>query len=567
MKSAILDLGLTTALLTPLAYGQQIFYPHRWVYVSRSLQDERHVQDIREIARVASEHGLNGMVLAAGLDRLDLQPPAYFRRLQEVKAICDQYSLELIPTIFSAGYGGSVIAHNRNLAEGLPVREALFEVRGTEARLAPDPAVALVNPGFEEFTGDRVRAFQLQDRPGEVSFVDSEVFHGGGASLRFENFGHYPFGHGRIMQEAPVRPYRSYRITAWVKTENLSPASSFRLQALALDGRPLAPWDPQLPGTTDWRRLAFGFNSGGYDKVRLYAGVWEGRNGRFWIDDWGIEEVGLTNVLRRPGTPVIVQSEATGAVYEEGRDYAPIADPQLTFRFDHEGPPIRILAGGGIADGERLRVSYYHGISINNGQVTICMSEPEVYRIWEKQARMLHDLLAPNRYLLSMDEIRAGGTCEACRRRGMTMAQILGDCFTRQFEMLRQVNPLANVWTWSDMLDPNHNARAAYYLVEGDYTGSWEYVPQELGIMCWYYARRRESLRHFSSLGFRTLAGAYYDGDTLDNPRGWLEALDQTPGAMGILYTTWQNKYTLLPAFGDLVSAGRPVARPPRSRR
>jgi hypothetical protein len=50
-----------------------------------------------------------------------------------------------------------------------------------------------------------------------------------------------------------------------------------------------------------------------------------------------------------------------------------------------------------------------------------------------------------------------------------------------------------------------------------------------------------------------TAAGAYYDGDTLDNPKGWLEALDGTPGAAGIMYTTWQNKYGLLAGFGDLM--------------
>jgi hypothetical protein len=55
-------------------------------------------------------------------------------------------------------------------------------------------------------------------------------------------------------------------------------------------------------------------------------------------------------------------------------------------------------------------------------------------------------------------------------------------------------------------------------------------------------------------LGFKTLAGAYYDADDLENPKGWLESLDRTPGAMGIMYTTWENKYRLLADFGDLVS-------------
>ena len=139
----------------------------------------------------------------------------------------------------------------------------------------------------------------------------------------------------------------------------------------------------------------------------------------------------------------------------------------------------------------------------------------------------------------------------------MNIAEILGDCITRQVEMIRQVNPQADVLVWADMLDPNHNAHANYYLVEGDYTGSWNHVPKDLTIVCWYFHKRNESLAHFSRLGFRTLAAAYYDSDTLDNPRGWLDSLDRAPRAVGIMYTTWQNKYTLLPAFGDLVSRHR----------
>jgi hypothetical protein len=136
----------------------------------------------------------------------------------------------------------------------------------------------------------------------------------------------------------------------------------------------------------------------------------------------------------------------------------------------------------------------------------------------------------------------------------MTMAQILGDCITKQVGTIRSVNRDAEVFIWSDMLDPNHNAHDDYYLVDGDFTGSWKYVPKDLVIVCWYYKKRDVSLKFFSSLGFRTLAGAYYDGDTLDNPRGWLEALDRTPKACGIMYTTWRNKYRLLAPFGDLVS-------------
>ena len=133
-----------------------------------------------------------------------------------------------------------------------------------------------------------------------------------------------------------------------------------------------------------------GFNSLGYDKVRAYVGAWGGKSGRFWVDDLEIEEVGLLNVLRRPGTPVVVRSAETGRAYEEGRDYAPIEDPRINFKFDHESPAIRILLSGRIKEGERLKVSYYHGMAVNRGQVTACMSEPKIYEIIAELTKLIH---------------------------------------------------------------------------------------------------------------------------------------------------------------------------------
>ena len=59
----------------------------------------------------------------------------------------------------------------------------------------------------------------------------------------------------------------------------------------------------------------------------------------------------------------------------------------------------------------------------------------------------------------------------------------------------------------------------------------------------------------FSGLGFRTLGAAYYDADDLDGSRDWLQICRQTPGCRGIMYTSWQNKYQLLEAFGDMIRA------------
>lgn len=567
MARLILASWLLFAALAPAGLRAQQegkVYPLRWVYASRSLHADAHVEDLRRIVETAAARGLNGLVLAAGFDRLDLQPPDYFRRLEEVKRICERNKVELVPMMFSAGYGTGILAHNPNLAAGLPVKDALFVVRNGRARHVPDPPVSIVNGGFEEYEGGRAKGFSRPAEWGAVIRRDTEVVKEGRSSLRFENFGEHPAEAAQLGQVIRVRPHRSYRLSCWVKTEGLDSygpfgSSRFRLEVIATkDGRRLQLLDPRVPTTADWRKVTVGFNSWGYDEVIVSPRAVGGKRGKLWIDDLRIQEVALVNLLRRPGAPLVVKSEQTGRVYEEGRDFEPVRDEKLDFLWDHDGPAIVLTKNSRIREGERVRVSFYHGISVNRRQVSVCMSEPEVYRIWRKQVELLQKHLAPKRYFLSMDEVRAGGSCKACKDRGMTMGEILADAITRQFEMIRAARPDAEVFVWSDMLDPNHNAGTRrgpyYYMVDGSFYGSWNYIPGELIIACWWHGGRDRCLEHFSRLGFRTFGAAYYDADDLENPKDWLRSLDATPGAVGIMYTTWRNKYKLLGAFGDLVT-------------
>jgi hypothetical protein len=538
-------------------------YPYRWVRVGCGLKKDTEVEKIRKIAEIARQHGLNGILLSAGLDMLDLQPPDYHRRLKRVKEICSSLGLDIIPSFMSAGYGGAVLAHDRNLAAGLPVKDALFEVKNGEAKLVADPPTRLVNGGFENASPERLEGFVTSGKLGEFVVRDNLSFKEGKTSLRFENFMSAPETTISVSQEVAVHPFRCYRLSCWVKSENLKPSdpfgdSNFQLSVLGgAERRPLQYENPKLAPSDDWHLVSVGFNTWGYDKVQLVPFVSGGGSGKFWIDDLKLEEVALVNVLRRPGTPLTVKSDANGTGYEEGRDFAKISDPVMDFHFDHEGPAIRVLPGSRIREGERLRVSFYHPTFIYNDQTPICMSEPKLYDIWRNQVRLVHQALAPKYYMLNMDELRTGGSCEACKRHQLTMGQILGDTLNRQQKLVKDVSPQAEVFVWSDMLDPNHNAdpsRKWYYLSEGTYTDSWKHIPKGMNMVCWYFEKRVPSLRFFSGLGLRTMAGSYYDADNLENPKGWLEALDNTPGACGILYTTWLNKYELLGPFGDLVS-------------
>ena len=137
------------------------------------------------------------------------------------------------------------------------------------------------------------------------------------------------------------------------------------------------------------------------------------------------------------------------------------------------------------------------------------------------------------------------------------MAKLLGDCVTRQAQIVRRHMPGAQVYVWSDMFDPNHNARANYYLVDGNYTGSWKHIPIDLVIGVWGGAPREKSLRFFAEQGFETLVACYYDADDLNDVKGWLRVAEGLPKVRGFMYTPWQRRYELLPAFGELLRAAQ----------
>ncbi|MBI5308036.1 MAG: carboxypeptidase regulatory-like domain-containing protein [Planctomycetes bacterium] len=528
-------------------------YPYRLFYVSSKLDNDGEVGKVCSVVRSAAGAGFNGMVFSSpGLERLGVEFSGYAKRLKEVASVCKENNIEIIPMVFSLNSDDSTVFHDKNLVEGLPVKDAPFIVWNGDAVLVPDQSVRFPNGGFEDYVGDQIKLYQLQDVAVQVIFADKSVHKEGKASLRFEKQEQDAGTKGYVAQEVRVKPYRSYKVTFWVKTEGLRPATSFLPQVHGKDSRILMELNPVLQPDGEWRKMTFGFNSCDNTTVKIYLGLSNWVSGKLWIDDLSIEEAAPLNVLSRPGTPTVVRNKKTGTIYEDAYDFAPIVDSKMNFRFDHEEPLVKIIPNSSIKDDDRLLISFYQGIALHESQVTFCMSEPKLYEIWRSQAHAIHEAIAPNKYFLNVTQVRAGGTCEACKQRGISMAQILGDCITRQMSIVRELNPNAEVFIWSDMLDDNHNARNNFYLVDGDLTGSWNYIPKDLIIACWYHKLRNESMHHFSSRGFKTLACVNSDKGA-DEIRDWLQVMKKTPDTNGAMYTSFENDYTKLASFGRVV--------------
>jgi len=501
------------------------------------------VAQLQKVLDDSAAHGINGAVASGGGDDL-----------VAVKAECDKRSIELIPALFSFGYGGPFLHHNRNLAEGMQVVDAPF-VAGTDgkATLVPDPAVTIANGGFEDHEGDRFKGFGFHDAPGKISFADTAVRHGGEASMRLTNFASDKWGHGRVSEAVKVLPRRCYRVAIWAKSQDLK-AETFKIMTLVPGEaeRSLSQRSFNLAASADWTKVEYIFNSAECSDVILYAGVWGGQSGTLWLDDWSITEIGPMNPLRRPGTPVTVKGE-DGKPYEEGKDFARLEDPELHPWSLRPDLPLSLLPGSRITAGTKLRVSWYHPMIIHDSQVTVCMAEPEIYTIADAEAKALIERLHPKRILMNMDEIRMGGTCKACA--GKNMGVLLGQSVTRIIKILRKYDPKIQVYCWSDMFDPNHNAHGNYYHVQGDYTGSWKHIPKDLVMAIWGDEANEKSFKFFSGQGFKILGACYYDADNLDKVKPWIGMAAKYRAVRGLMYTTWVPKYDLLPAFGDMLNA------------
>jgi hypothetical protein len=301
------------------------------------------------------------------------------------------------------------------------------------------------------------------------------------------------------------------------------------------------------------------FNSLGDREVRVSFGCWDGETGEAQFADPQIEETGLVNVLRRPGAPLVVKLDG-GEPIDEGSDFERVADPRLG-REDlpggysewHEPPVIRTK----LPDGTRLNVSYYHMLRFpDGGQVMICPSEPKTVDLLRDQAKRLHRIFHAKAYFMSHDEMRVCNWDPSCTRRNMTSGEIYADNARTCIRILRDLSPSSRIYVWSDMFDPNHNAHDNYYLARGGMDRTWEGLDPDVVVATWFYDKRDASLAWFESRGHETLIAGYYDQKP-ERARDWLDAAARGKGTIGILYTSWYDKYEDLETFAGYVNHRR----------
>ena len=517
--------------------------PQRWNNVGGDCSTDDGTLKLMVLLEKSKAAGCTHVLLPEShLCRLAEQKPAYFRNAARLQASARAMGLTLVPAIVSVGDSGRYFHYDSNLAEGIPVRNMPYLVKGAEA--TPDPALAL-DTGTMKTEGNVVSgAFKVK-----------------------------PFMLYRVSFElagAPGDPEDFVRVTSsggkrWNSRSN---------PVTVKDG-----------GKTVIMTI---FNTLEGDEINVR--IAPGADGR--IANLKIDPAGMLLILRRARIPLTVTSEDGMTAYLEGEDFQKVEDPIVAarpfpgdFPIDHAAPTIRLTPDSKIKDGQKLLVSFWHHQRVYADQDCMSMEDPAAWDVLEKEIGGTVKAWPTGNYFLSYNEIRVGGW-EPMPDPGIkTPGQLLAWHFKKAYDLVRTNAPCAYVYTWSDMFTPGHNAypfetKGYHYLVNGNWDGAWEGLPKDVVVMNWH-SPDATNVRFFADRGHSQVLCGYYDVKDAEamkrNIRDWMTVSDGVPQVQGLMYTTKCNAYGNMKEYFQLLDsydqwaavspAGEPAQREVRNAR
>lgn len=187
---------------------------------------------------------------------------------------------------------------------------AVFSFQAARAAEERPGGNFLPNSSFEQATRDRPRAWRSQTWGGRGSFEYAPLGRTGQRSLAITS---EQGGDLSWTISVPVEPYSTYRLSGWIKTENIKVTNGrgallnvHNIQSVATR---------VLTGTTDWTKVEATFEVQDQDSVQINClfGGWGLATGKAWYDDLALERIGngaappqpsITIDAAKPGQPI-----------------------------------------------------------------------------------------------------------------------------------------------------------------------------------------------------------------------------------------------------------------------
>ena len=163
----------------------------------------------------------------------------------------------------------------------------LSTYKPTTSAATSDTATNLLpNPSFEEVNDGKPVGWRTSSHGGRGVLMLADVGHSGKRSVRISS---EEGGDVSWSAEVPVKPRTDYRLTGWIKTENVrkvggANGAMFNVHELQ---DPVRGGTKALTDDNDWTQVQLSFNSGALQQVTINClfGGWGRATGSAWFDD------------------------------------------------------------------------------------------------------------------------------------------------------------------------------------------------------------------------------------------------------------------------------------------
>lgn len=159
-------------------------------------------------------------------------------------------------------------------------------VCGESAAQTVTPPETIRNASFEEAVGDRPAGWETRRYGGRSEF---EHVQGGRSGERCVMISSESGADAGWLTTVPIKPRSQYRLSAWIKTENVAAGSG---RGALLNLHNIQPHHtPPITGTKDWTRVELIFDSRATASLQINCllGGWGLSTGKAWFDDLKLE--------------------------------------------------------------------------------------------------------------------------------------------------------------------------------------------------------------------------------------------------------------------------------------
>jgi len=148
------------------------------------------------------------------------------------------------------------------------------------------PSGMILNPSFEQQIDNKPDGWTTRTYGGKAQFAHVQNGHSGKHCVMIASESGADAG---WLTSVSVKPHSQYKLSAWIKTENLAAGSG---KGALLNMHNIQPLQtPAVEGTRDWTQVELIFNSGDNAAVQINClfGGWGLSTGKAWFDDLHLE--------------------------------------------------------------------------------------------------------------------------------------------------------------------------------------------------------------------------------------------------------------------------------------